>query len=967
MKLPELKEKLKSKYIVRVVAGVLTIALVGTGIGATAVFAEKDSTAVTAEADSTTDSSKDADDIADKLMDSVSLKDNDADKDESVYLISDANGNVNKTIVVDHLKNKDKKDTLEDASNLSDIENVKGKEKFTQSGDKLTWQAGGKDIYYQGTATAEPPVTQKVTYYLDGKEISPEDLAGKSGKVKIRFDYTNTTSYTETVNGEKQTVSVPFAAVTGLVLGDGFENIEVTNGKAEVSDSSSVVLGYALPGLKDSLGIKDKDLDGDVNIPEYMEMTADVENFSMPAAMTFVVNASDYVSTDGIDTSDLDDMINDLKDASTQLQDGSKTLAEGTDTLADGLSTLQSKLGTFASGVGALQSGLKTYTDGVSTLSGGLNTLGNSTGALASGADKLNSGAGQLASGSATLKDGLKAYTDGASTLNGGLNTLGNSTGALVDGADKLNSGAGQLASGSATLKDGLKSYTDGASTLAAGVGNLDAGMDTLKSGTDTLSQSAPSLVSGVNSLSDGINTLDKALKAPMSDEEAAKYKEAAKAGVDAKLADDTNATSYNNTKKSAADKYYNEMTSDSSVEKTVESLKANKTLYNMICSTVEAQVKQQIEATVVQQAGEAFVEQYEGQLGSRESAIEAIYNNVPGKNYNNDVKALCTSYTDSQLKTMAKQILDGVASSSKDAVGTAVADTAKTAAETGAQEAVITGIDSTKKNISDQINAKQESGESLVSGATKLNEGAKVLAEKLPELTKGVADLKDGTAKLSAGAAKLTANNDKLNAGAASLNDGASQLSAGTQSLMNSVPALTSGIKQLVDGSNTLVANNDKLNAGATALNAGASQLSAGTQSLMNSVPTLTSGIKQLVDGSNTLVANNAQLNSGASQLADGTNQIVSGVDQLTTGSKTLSEGAHTLADGMVQFNEEGINKILDAYNGDLKPFTDKLQAVIDAGEEYQTYSAIADGQTGSVKFIYKLASIDAKADSDK
>lgn len=856
MKLPELKEKLKSKYIVRVVAGVLTIALVGTGIGATAVFAEKNSTAVTAEADSTTGSSKDADDIADKLMDSVSLKDNDADKDESVYLISDANGNVNKTIVVDHLKNKDKKDTLEDASNLSDIENVKGKEKFTQSGDKLTWQAGGKDIYYQGTATAEPPVTQKVTYYLDGKEISPEDLAGKSGKVKIRFDYTNTTSYTETVNGEKQTVSVPFAAVTGLVLGDGFDNIEVTNGKAEVSDSSSVVLGYALPGLKDSLGIKDGDLDGDVNIPEYMEMTADVKNFSMPAAMTFVVNASDYVSTDGIDTSDLDDMINDLKDASTQLQDGSKTLAEGTDTLADGLSTLQSKLGTFASGVGTLQSGLKAYTDGVSTLSGGLNTLGNSTGALVSGADKLNSGAGQLASGSATLKDGLKAYTNGA---NG----------------------------------------------LAKGASDLDAGMDTLKSGTDTLSQSAPSLVSGVNSLSDGINTLNKALKTPMSDEEVAKYKKAAKAGVDAKLADDTNATSYNNTKKYAAEKYYNEMTSDSSVEKTVESLKANKTLYNMIYSTVEAQVKQQIENAI---------QEYVSNGVSREEAIKAIC----GQDYDKYVEELSTNNTDSQLKAMAKQVLEGVAGSSKDAVGTSVADAAKTGAETGAQEAVITGINSTKENISNQINAKQKSGESLVSGATKLNEGAKVLAEKLPELTKGVANLKDGSSQLSAGAAKLTSNNDTLNAGAA-------------------------------------------------LLNAGASQLSAGTRSLMNSVPTLTSGIKQLVDGSNTLVANNAQLNSGASQLADGTNQIVSGVDQLTTGSKTLADGAHTLADGMVQFNEEGINKILDAYNGDLKPFTDKLQAVIDAGEEYQTYSAIADGQTGSVKFIYKLASIDAKADSDK
>ena len=882
MKLPELKEKLKSKYIVRVVAGVLTIALVGTGIGATAVFAEKNSTAVTAEADSTTGSSKDADDIADKLMDSVSLKDNDADKDESVYLISDANGNVNKTIVVDHLKNKDKKDTLEDASNLSDIENVKGKEKFTQSGDKLTWQAGGKDIYYQGTATDEPPVTQKVTYYLDGKEISPEDLAGKSGKVKIRFDYTNTTSYTETVNGEKQTVSVPFAAITGLVLGDGFENIEVTNGKAEVSDSSSVVLGYALPGLKDSLGIKDKDLDGDVNIPEYMEMTADVKNFSMPAAMTFVVNASDYVSTDGIDTSDLDDMINDLKDASTQLQDGSKTLAEGTDTLADGLSTLQSKLGTFASGVGTLQSGLKTYTDGVSTLSGGLNTLGNSTGALVSGADKLNSGAGQLASGSATLKDGLKSYTDGA---NG-----------LAKGASDLDAGIGTLAEKSGTLVDGATKLDDGASQLSA----------------------------SASSINEGIKSLDTGLKTPLTDKEKAGYQAAAKDSVDKQFSNPDNEANYENTKAKASGVYYETMTSDDSVKQAVQLLKNDSDLMNMINATVGATVETAIKDSVPD-------------LASKDTAtIKKTYNNSPKlqqsvKEVLNlpqtipDYDALVSAIVDQKLNDMATKVMEGVANNSKDKVGEAVADAAKTGAENAAQSAVITGIESAKSNVSSQINAKQENGYSLVTGADALSTGASSLAN-------------------------------------------------GTKSLVNSIPTLTGGIKQLKDGSSQLNAgaakltsNNDTLNAGATALNAGASQLSAGTQSLMNSVPTLTSGIKQLVDGSNTLVANNAKLNSGASQLADGTNQIVSGVDQLTTGSKTLSEGAHTLADGMVQFNEEGINKILDAYNGDLKPFTDKLQAVIDAGEEYQTYSAIADGQTGSVKFIYKLASIDAKADSDK
>ena len=901
MKLPELKEKLKSKYIVRVVAGVLTIALVGTGIGATAVFAEKNSTAVTAEADSTTGSSKDADDIADKLMDSVSLKDNDADKDESVYLISDANGNVNKTIVVDHLKNKDKKDTLDDASNLSDIENVKGKEKFTQSGDKLTWQAGGKDIYYQGTATEEPPVTQKVTYYLDGKEISPEDLAGKSGKVKIRFDYTNTTSYTETVNGEKQTVSVPFAAITGLVLGDGFENIEVTNGKAEVSNSSSVVLGYALPGLKDSLGIKDGDLDGDVNIPEYMEMTADVKNFSMPAAMTFVVNASDYVSTDGIDTSDLDDMINDLKDASTQLQDGSKTLAEGTDTLSDGLSTLQSKLGTFASGVGTLQSGLKTYTDGVSTLSGGLNTLGNSTGALVSGADKLNSGAGQLASGSATLKDGLKSYTDGASELNAGINELGSKSGTLVSGVSKLSKGTSALNAGVQELDKTLQA------------GPTDEQKNTIKS---TAVQTVKDSFAGetgntvkttiYNGLRYGTdkngNVVDGELYTSL-------YNGTASQNFEKNL-DSTYKVVVNSILSSAANVKAGEVDSDTLALTIKQVYKKTSDVYaNAInAATQNGTINTQIQEILKNDdCKKAFVDYNAIQNMSASQLAEFLYS----KNGTSDT-----------LLNMTQTQLEKVLSS-----------------------------DDNKK----QINAGVESA---------LN----TLAEKLSGACEQVSETVAATAAVSGASETMNSIHAKINAqglvsGVAELNEGVN----GENGLIASMPTLTSGIKQLVDGSNTLVANNDTLNAGATALNAGASQLSAGTQSLMNSVPTLTSGIKQLVDGSNTLVANNAQLNSGASQLADGTNQIVSGVDQLTTGSKTLADGAHTLADGMVQFNEEGINKILDAYNGDLKPFTDKLQAVIDAGEEYQTYSAIADGQTGSVKFIYKLASIDAKADSDK
>lgn len=864
MKLPELKEKLKSKYIVRVVAGVLTIALVGTGIGATAVFAEKNSTAVTAEADSTTGSSKDADDIADKLMDSVSLKDNDADKDESVYLISDANGNVNKTIVVDHLKNKDKKDTLEDASNLSDIENVKGKEKFTQSGDKLTWQAGGKDIYYQGTATEEPPVTQKVTYYLDGKEISPEDLAGKSGKVKIRFDYKNTTSYTETVNGEKQTVSVPFAAITGLVLGDGFENIEVTNGKAEVSDSSSVVLGYALLGLKDSLGIKDKDLDGDVNIPEYMEMTADVENFSMPAAMTFVVNASDYVSTDGIDTSDLDDMINDLKDASTQLQDGSKTLAEGTDTLADGLSTLQSKLGTFASGVGTLQSGLKTYTDGVSTLSGGLNTL--------------NSNVPTLSNGITTLNSSAKSLNDGVALLNATVSTK------FTDSEKQtlLDQVHSTLESQKSEIEK--QAQTTVASQKTAIQKQAQSAVDAQK---PDIQKQAQRTVAAQK------EDIEKQAQAAVDDQ-----KEQIKSAATEKVKEQETAI-----KQQAESAVEQEFTSEKTDDITNEAKKKLESIKPVIVSGVKARFVQQmaeINSTITDyEAAKTF---YDQNVGMKDGAADARVNE--------------------QINTIINQLAGSVASTAKDASKIAAGEAAYTAASQTAGEAAYTGA-SLAAGTAAYTAASQTAGEAAYAGASLAAESAAYLGASQAATTAAYTGAVSGAEQ-----ATITSAEQTKATVAASIN----QKQANGYSLVT-------GMKALADG----------------------------TQTLYNSVPTLTSGIKQLVDGSNTLVANNAQLNSGALQLADGTNQIVSGVDQLTTGSKTLSEGAHTLADGMVQFNEEGINKILDAYNGDLKPFTDKLQAVIDAGEEYQTYSAIADGQTGSVKFIYKLASIDAKADSDK
>lgn len=112
------------------------------------------------------------------------------DKTETVYVDANADGSVKKITVKDWLRRNGDGEII-DFSNLKDIKNTEGDEEYTQNADgTITWENKGEDISYEGTSNQQLPVTTKVTYYLDGKEIKPEDLAGKSGKVKIRFDYT---------------------------------------------------------------------------------------------------------------------------------------------------------------------------------------------------------------------------------------------------------------------------------------------------------------------------------------------------------------------------------------------------------------------------------------------------------------------------------------------------------------------------------------------------------------------------------------------------------------------------------------------------------------------------------------------------------------------------------------------------------------------------------------------------------
>lgn len=328
------------------------------------------------------------DDLADQLADNVNLKEKDVDKDETVYVFAKANGDVDNILVNETLKNRDKSATIEDTTDLKDIVNVKGDETFTQNGNKITWDAAGNEISYQGTTDKQLPVSVKATYYLDGNEISPEDLAGKSGKVKIRLDYTSNETVTKDVNGKDEDISVPFVAVSGMVLGDNFTNIQVTNGKYLAQGESNIVVGYAVPGL-DS-GVKGAAKDLDTEIPDYVEVSADVTDFSLDMTVTMLVNGSEMDYSGDLDLTDLDDLTEALSSAGNQLADGSGELSDGAGQVSEGAGTLASKMGDLTTGAGSLKAGMETLSSSSGDLASGVAVIDQSAQSIANGINTLD-------------------------------------------------------------------------------------------------------------------------------------------------------------------------------------------------------------------------------------------------------------------------------------------------------------------------------------------------------------------------------------------------------------------------------------------------------------------------------------------------------------------------------------------------------------------------------------------------
>lgn len=317
--------------------------------------------------------------------------DKDSTKDETVYVLAGADGSVQKIIVSDWIKNALGAASITDSTGLSDIENVKGNESYTISGNAKVWDAQGNDIYYRGNIEKELPVGMTVTYTLDGKKVSADEIAGKTGKVSIRFDYDNRQYEMVRIDGKEEKIYVPFAMLTGMLLdNEHFRNVEVTNGKIINDGDRTAVVGIALPGLQENLGIsKDK-----LNIPDYVEITADASDFSFGMTVTFATNEL----FNNFNTSKLDS-VDDLTGSIGELSDGMKQLLDGSSALYGGLTTLLDKSNELVSGINQLADGAKVLKDG---------------------AVSVDDGAGQLKAGAAELAGGLNTLKGNNDTLNGG-------------------------------------------------------------------------------------------------------------------------------------------------------------------------------------------------------------------------------------------------------------------------------------------------------------------------------------------------------------------------------------------------------------------------------------------------------------------------------------------------------------------------------------------------------------------
>lgn len=379
----------------------------------------------------------------------------DADKEESVHVEAGADGTARQITVDTILHYGGSGGEITDRTNLSQIKNTEGDEEFSLKQDgTLLWEDHGERIEYEGISDQELPVTVHLTYWLDGREIAPADLAGKSGHLRIRFDYENHTTQTVTVTHadlsddedsgkageegpetEEVQSPIPFLALSMLLLPeDVFSHVDIENGRLLTLGDSAAALGWALPGLSEALDLTSCELTEDVEIPDYVELEADVTDFSLDFTATIVSNGllEEMASEDLDDIEELTDGMDELSEAMDEIIDGTGELADGADELADGAYTLSDGVSEYAGYIRQYVSGVGQVSEGASALRDGLSAVAEQTPPLRTAAESAAAKLSELRAALAQMDipemdstaEALEAILDDIDTLEGELAAL---------------------------------------------------------------------------------------------------------------------------------------------------------------------------------------------------------------------------------------------------------------------------------------------------------------------------------------------------------------------------------------------------------------------------------------------------------------------------------------------------------------------------------------------------------------
>ena len=693
---------------------------------------------------------------------------NPTEKTETVYSVLNSDGSISDTIVSSWLHDEDGINNIKETLNLTDVKNIKSNEKPSKDGNTYTWNAKGNDVYYEGTATKQLPVSVKIRYELDGQEISANDIQGKSGHLKLTISFTNNYSEVKNINGKSIVVHPSYLAGGMLNMSTGkFSNVKCESGKI-VNDGTNEMLAFAnIPGLNETLRSAGLDkVNNQLGISDDVTVEADVNDFDLGSIMVGMTNEIDLASELGDigSVSELTDGIDQLIEADDQLIDGSKQLYDGTTQLKEQAAPLTGS------------------SDQVR---------------------QLSSGAIQLNDGVKALQTGISQYTAGASAINEGVNQLygiPQNTQLIQQKVDtNLVGGLEDLTNNLNAVKMGINQKMETPDMEKLGK-QLDFALNVINELDGILLRDSgiigqmETTLRSVQSTIDSLPTLQKNLEA---------------AETEVMQAQQKNTDAYKANEQTIADAQGNldkaKRQLEASIQSSIDALNTAKSA--LVASAVTTQQDENGNTVTVQ--GNVDTSAIDKQIEALNAQMASI------KNIEN-VGDL-TSFTDmtgsfEKLNATLKglndsvQTVSGTVSKSKDAIGQLQKDVNTSKDDIGKLQDATKDLDfESLSSAKTEINGYMDK---LIEGSKKLTAGAKTLNETLKTLTEAS---KDGIDKTKAGTTQLTSNNATLNGGASALSDATGTLAGqsgtfnemadGLDTLGKAFETLNSGAKQLYDG----------------------------------------------------------------------------------------------------------------------------------------------------------------------